>query len=115
MLFRSDAVTLPELGDAVAQVRRALQALGDWLAASTAQGSEVVEAGARQFAFGLSRTFIAALLLEHAEWSAREADGAMFLSIARRWHERPLTDLVDANRARLEANQAIALSWRAEP
>ncbi len=106
---RLDAVALPALAAEVAQGHAALRALQAHLAHAMQAGEEARQAGARRFAFGLSRSFAAALLLEHAAWAAPSAEGRVLVEIARRWHERPLAELFAADAARLAANRAMAL------
>lgn len=106
---RLDAVALPALAAEVAQGHAALQALQAHLALCARLGGEALETGARHFAYGLSRCFAAALLLEHAAWAAAAPEGRVLADIARRWHERPLAELPAIDAARPAANRAIAL------
>jgi len=105
---RLDALTHPELAAETEQVRAALKTLEVYLGACAAMGSDAIQAGARHFAYALSRTFIAALLLEHADWAARVAQDPSFIDIARRWHERPLTELIFPDASRRAASRTIA-------
>ena len=62
----------PDLVRISAQVERALEQAGSWLAAAK---GDALEAGARRFAMTLGRVIEAALLAQHAQWSlAAERD-----------------------------------------
>ena len=65
------------------------------------------------FAFALARTYTAALLLEHADWSARQGEGARATIAARRWCATELAPLVAADAARRAAS--TGLLWPTTP
>lgn len=51
----------------------ALESAADWLDASTREGSEALETGARRFALTLGRALELALLVSHAQWALDQA------------------------------------------
>ena len=80
------------LRDAAARVAEALRRI-ERHAQAVAGDGELQRAGARGFAFALARTYAAALLLEHAEWSGRvEHDGRTRVA-ALRWCAQELAPL----------------------
>jgi len=67
---------------------------------------DILETFARCFAYDLSRTYIAALLVEHAHWSGKATD----IEIARRWtHEQVLIHLGDGDSDYVTLTRNIAL------
>jgi alkylation response protein AidB-like acyl-CoA dehydrogenase len=68
------------------------------------------EAAARSFAVALARTYTASLLLEHADWSAREEgadDARRAATVARRWCAQELAPLVVPDAAHRAASAAL--------
>jgi len=76
-------------------------------AKSFSQELDILETFARQFAFRLSQTYIAALLLEQAEWSGKESD----IEIARRWtnEQVSLAKIGEIGSTYISLNKSIAL------
>ena len=95
---RLDALGDPALraaGERVAEASRRIERH----AAHVAGDGELQRAAARGFAFALARTYAAALLLEHAEWSARvERDGRATVA-ALRWCAQELAPLAGPDAA----------------
>jgi alkylation response protein AidB-like acyl-CoA dehydrogenase len=73
----------------------ALQRIEDYAARAASAGTEFQQAGARGFAFAVARTEAAALLIEQANAQGDQAA----VTAARRWCERELARLVDADAA----------------
>jgi len=71
-----------------------------------------VQAGARVFALGLARTYSAALLIQHAVWSAKhEGDAAAArIAAARRWCRKPLVRLCSTDESGLSETAALAMT-----
>lgn len=99
------------LAGAAATVGAAVDALDAHLATCQATSEETGQAGARAFAYGLSRTYVASLLLDHAQWAAvrGDRDGPVLVDIARRWTGRGLVDLPAMDDAWLAASKAVGL------
>lgn len=74
------------------EVLRAAHALKDIL--TSTKDPENLATRARDLAFGLSRTYAAALMLEHAEWMLKKNDPRGVVS-ARRWLEKGLVNVPD--------------------
>ncbi|HMH26894.1 MAG TPA: acyl-CoA dehydrogenase family protein [Gemmatimonadaceae bacterium] len=70
-----------------------LQRIEDYAARAASAGSEFQQAGARGFAFAIARTEAAALLIEQANAQGDQAA----VTAAKRWCERELARLVDAD------------------
>ncbi len=88
---RLASVTRDDLAGEVAQVGGAVARLAEHAQRLMAADAMSVEAGARDFAFGLARIHAAALLLEHAQWAADHGGDETACALARRWCARPLT------------------------
>lgn len=106
---RLQAISCDELAPEVAEVSRALKQLQAYLPQVLEQGGEGVQAAARQFAYSLTRTYAAALLLEHAQWEITELGSGRAAAIARRWCRRGLTSLLIADRDWRAASESLAL------
>ena len=79
------ASRIPALQAAASAVVEAAGAAAQWLPDAFAQGEDAVSAGARDFAFGLSRITAGALLLEQAAWSLEQKSDEAPLMAAQRW------------------------------
>jgi alkylation response protein AidB-like acyl-CoA dehydrogenase len=78
-----------DLGTAVRAVRDATGTLTDWLQ-RVASDPHALEAGARELAIGLARTFAASLALRHGAWSMRVENDPRAAAAARRFVSRGL-------------------------
>lgn len=92
-LARLDRATDARLGEPVQAVRSAVQELGRWFGEAAKHGPHLVQLGARRFAFGLSRTYIAALLTETAAWALATHGDTRPLVTAKRWVDKGLVEL----------------------
>jgi hypothetical protein len=90
---RLAGVTLPELQDAAARVRTALAEIRAHADAVAGAERDAAEAGARTLAYAIARTAAGALLLEHAEWSARMEQEPRPTTAALRWCAAELAPL----------------------
>lgn len=81
----------------------ALQRIEDYVARAASAGTEFQQAGARGFAFAIARTEAAALLIEQANAQRDQAA----VTGARRWCERELAHLVDADAAHRAESAAL--------
>jgi alkylation response protein AidB-like acyl-CoA dehydrogenase len=89
---RVEALGDPALGEAGQRVIEAARRIESH-AARVADDGELQRAGARGFAFALARTYAAALLLEHAGWSARVENDGRTRVAALRWCAQELAPL----------------------
>jgi putative acyl-CoA dehydrogenase len=94
---RLDALTLPELAPSAERVRAAVERLLAYADRGASQGSDYQQAGARALAYGLARTYAGALLLEHAEWSARHEGDRRSATAAERWCAQELAPVIEAD------------------
>ena len=100
--------THPLVG-AVDKVGAAIDALDAYVAKGRHFPGEIAQAEARQFAYALSRTYIASLLLDHAQWASTGADGEILIEIAMRWTGNVLVDLPVLDGTWVKASKAIGL------
>ena len=92
---RLDAVTLPGLLPSVTRVRDAARRVAAYVERAAAEGAEFQQAGARALAYAFARTYAAALLLEHADWSARHEGDRRSATSAVRWCAQELAPLAE--------------------
>ncbi|HET7565301.1 MAG TPA: acyl-CoA dehydrogenase family protein [Gemmatimonadaceae bacterium] len=85
---RLDAVRAPSLSALVDRVRSSAQRLAAYRRAASTRSSDAEQAGARAFAYALAHTYMASLLLEHAEWSVTKEGDEAAVAIAERWCRR---------------------------
>ncbi|HEV2764128.1 MAG TPA: acyl-CoA dehydrogenase family protein, partial [Pyrinomonadaceae bacterium] len=72
----AEEVREPKLVGAVRAALGAVEHAEEWFTATTREGGEALEAGARRFALTLGRGYALALLARHAQWSLEhERDG----------------------------------------
>jgi putative acyl-CoA dehydrogenase len=105
---RLDGVRLLELAPHVEKVRAAGWRIESHVTQAITEGREYREAGARALAYALARTYAAALLMEHAQWSVERESDRRALVAAQRWCARELAPLADANAAH-RADSALLL------
>ncbi len=68
---------------------------------------EAQQIAARQFAFSLTRTYIASLLLEHAAWCHQQAINPQMLVIAQRWCDKALVTCFQADEIYQQASKLL--------
>lgn len=105
---RLDATQHPALAEAVAKTRDAVNRIKGFLSLALTEGPVFQQAGARAFAYSLSRTYAASLLIEHGEWLAREQGDERGLAVARRWCRRDLAPLLNPDAAHCAESYALA-------
>ncbi|HET7650553.1 MAG TPA: acyl-CoA dehydrogenase family protein [Gammaproteobacteria bacterium] len=81
---RAESLKLPELAAELDDLMRALLRAGKWLDEARQAGREMMEAGARRFAFSLARIRIGLLLAEAA------GSGVIDIDVAQRWYRKRL-------------------------
>lgn len=111
---RLDGIKHPDLAASAAKVRAAAEKIDAYLPQAMGEGLDYIQAGARAFAFSLARTYAAALLLEHAQWSAQEEKDTRSVFAAQRWCSQDLAPLAHADAAHRAATRALALGQVAE-
>ncbi len=106
---RTARVTHPALAGSAAKVKGALGRIKQYALRTADRNLETIHTGARGFAYALARTFMASLLLEHAQWSIETETGGRHLIIARRWCAGDLTPLREAGEGYRAESRALAL------
>ena len=87
----------------VNEIRNACQGLQKYLGTAMKEGSDFVQAGARQLAFSLARTFAASLLVDFAS-RTQDKNSA---EAARRWCRRGLLSLIEADSGHRNASRDL--------
>jgi alkylation response protein AidB-like acyl-CoA dehydrogenase len=82
-----------ELESCARAAREAATKITEWLQKATTGEREHIEAGAREVAIGLARTFALSLLARHAEWALRAENDPRPAAAARRFAEHGLLRL----------------------
>ncbi|MGZ3332360.1 MAG: acyl-CoA dehydrogenase family protein [Gemmatimonadaceae bacterium] len=90
---RLQGIRIGALSSCSERTMGALQRIEDYAARAASAGTEFQQAGARGFAFAVARTEAAALLIEQANAQGDQAA----VTAAKRWCERELAHLVDAD------------------
>jgi putative acyl-CoA dehydrogenase len=75
---------------AVKQVRAAAASIPGALTSASTNGPEAIQSTARDIAYALTRTYTAALMLEHAQWALTELDDGRAALAAKRWCDQTL-------------------------
>lgn len=104
-----ERATHPQLQDERRAVEQAAAALAAYLPQAAGDGLEALQAGARGFAFGLARTYIAALLVEQAQWELARGGDAPTAITARRWCRQSLVPVVAADAEHRAESRRLAL------
>lgn len=103
-------VRAPLLTDAATKVRGAVETVAEKFNDKAHLADRLgFEAGARQLAFSLARTFAGAALLEHADWALRTGSDPAAPLAARRWCAADLVTLVHRDQAGLVESRMLAL------
>lgn len=106
---RVSSVTAPEMSAAVQKVLSASLKISAHLPRALGEGLDFIQAGARQFAYSLARTYAGALLLEHAEWALKAEGDRRPMAAALRWMEQDLAPLSDPGEAHRADSRSLAL------
>ncbi len=106
---KAENTSLSELKPAVAKLLASAKMIEAYLQNSLTSGKDFLEAGARQFAYALSRSYAAALLLEHADWAAKKEHDPQYVGAALRWCSRDLAPLLNADEAHRQASRQLAM------
>lgn len=104
-----ERVAHPQLQGERRVVERAAAELAAYLPQAAGDGLEALQTGARGFAFGLARTYIAALLVEQAQWELARGGDAPTAITARRWCRQPLVPVVAADAEHRADSRRLAL------
>ncbi|XP_071964076.1 acyl-CoA dehydrogenase family member 11-like isoform X1 [Antedon mediterranea] len=80
-----------DLQNSTLNVSQALKDVKEFVEMSSQQSLSFMEAAARDFAFSLSRIYMAAVMLDHAAWQGADASDVM---AAKRWCEMDLVPVI---------------------
>lgn len=87
----------------------ALLQLKEYIQKMAVMSEEEQQAAARCFAFSLTRTYGASLLLEHAHWALAQNKDQQVVITAKRWCAKNLTELIYPDEAYRNESKALAL------
>jgi hypothetical protein len=108
-------VALPELVPAVASVRESAEAIERFIEQAASGDADGRMAGARALSFAIARTCAAALLLDHASWSAVHEQDRRPALAAIRWCAQMPAPLAAVTAAHRDASRSLALDLVAAP
>lgn len=94
---RLSRINHQELGSSGEKVLAALRMLQDYSQLMSTMTEEEQQVAARRFAFALTQTYAASLLLEHAEWALGQNKDRRIVTAALRWCSKNLTELIHPN------------------
>jgi alkylation response protein AidB-like acyl-CoA dehydrogenase len=105
-LGRIQYADLKPLGE---KVQRMLTPLAEYLRAGLGEGPDYLQVGAREFAFAMARTYMASVLLEHADWMIRVKNDDRGIHSSRRWCTEKLAPYTPPEKSVYEAARRVAL------
>lgn len=109
MQQRLDQIAHPQLLLAKNTTQDNVQTLQHYLHSMAKMSDEEQQTGARQFAFAMTQTYIASLLLDYAQWSLQtEADPQARIT-AQRWCAKSLPVLLHSSQTRQTESQMLAM------
>lgn len=91
-----EAVRLHLAGEAVDKVQQSLLGIERFAVHAAGEGRDFIERHARSFAYAIARTTAAVLLLQYAQWANTGARDDRAVTMALRWCDRALTDVLNA-------------------
>ncbi len=107
---RLNLVNDPKLQHAKNKTLEAVQKIHNYLDSMSQMKSEEQQIGARHFAFALTQTYIASLLLEYAEWSIKGNKDSLALVSATRWCDKSLVSLCEPSEAHKKESYLLAMN-----
>jgi alkylation response protein AidB-like acyl-CoA dehydrogenase len=106
---RLGSIQTPELTPLIEKTRKAAGTLRGHVEALVTASESERQITARNFAYGMARTYAASLLIEFAEWSCKRGYGTHALVSAKRWCSEELVPPLDASPSRLDDSRVLAL------
>jgi alkylation response protein AidB-like acyl-CoA dehydrogenase len=107
---RLDLINNPKLLSAKNNAVEAVQKIQRYMASMSHMNSEEQQIGARHFAFALTQTYIASLLLEYAEWALQTNKDPLALISATRWCAKNLTNLLEPSETHQKESYLLAMN-----
>lgn len=109
MHHRLDQIANPQLLPAKNTTQDAVQTLQNYMHSMIQMSDEEQQIGARQFAFAMTQTYIASLLLDYAQWSLQTGADPQARITALRWCAKSLPVLLHSSQARQTESQMLAM------
>lgn len=100
----------PELMPLVAKARDAAASIAKHAKTMAALSEDELQASAKDLAFAIARSYVAALMIEQAQWELAARGERRSLILAERWCAKPLCSLEVHTKAHL--NDSTALLWK---
>lgn len=107
---RLDVITHPKLQLAKNNTVEAVQKIQSYMKSMAQMNPEEQQIGARHFAFSLTQTYIASLLLEYAEWALQKNKDPLALISATRWCAKNLTNLLEPSETHKKESYLLAMN-----
>jgi putative acyl-CoA dehydrogenase len=112
--LRLETIQSRTLQPAVTRVREAAGRIEAFLERATSEAANVLEAGARAFAYSLARSYAASLLLEQADWLLGRESDTRQVAAAERWCSQDLAPLFHPDKAHRIGSRALAMDEEAD-
>lgn len=109
ILKRLQQITHQELTPSQVKTREATQKIQNYIKSMTQISAEEQQIGARHFAFSLTQTYAASLLLEYAQWALENNSDPQASLIANRWCNKNLTDLIHLTKTHQKESHQLAM------
>lgn len=106
---RLDQIINPQLIPSKNKTQDALQTIQHYMHSMAQMSDEEQQIGARQFAFAMTQTYTASLLLEYAQWSLQTGKDPHARITALRWCAKNLPDLLHSSQTHQTESQMLAL------
>jgi len=103
------AKAAPVLAASADRVASSVGLAAEYLPVAFADGMDALQAGARRYAYGLTRVLTGSLLLEHAAWAATTLGDGRSVAAAKRWCAQDLAPYFLADADHRAASRALAL------
>lgn len=103
------SAAVPDLAQSAQRVADAADAAARYLPEASDCGTDSLQAGARRFAYGLTRIIAGSLLLEHAAWVVTTLSDERACLAAKRWCGKDLTPFTVVDEAMREGDRLLAL------
>lgn len=107
---RLDVITHTKLQLAKNNTVEAVQKIQSYMRSMAQMNPEEQQIGARHFAFSLTQTYIASLLLEYAEWALQKNKDPLALISATRWCAKNLTNLLEPSETHKKESYLLAMN-----
>lgn len=107
---RLNSINAPQLLLSKNKTQKAMQKIQNYLHSMPNLSPEEQQIGARCFAFTLTQTYIASLLLEYSEWALHTNKDPLAVINATRWCSKNLAELLESPQIRLQESFMLAMN-----